>query len=162
MESSTNWQQDSKGILGNFYKNRAKISNWAGVVAMQNLRANSQEQLKNQEAESSWVRRHLWGASEGAGGESKEADDDMGHTILGDINNPAPIILPPQPSSSLPTVLAALGMLAAGGLAGYLLSRPAQPAPAPIQGEAPSFDDSSLSIGLGRIEDYIAAEPQGQ
>ena len=128
---------------------------------MQSLQANAREQQKNQEAESDFVRRKLWGQGGQSGGNENETDD-MGHTILGDINHPAPIIMP-QPQSSLPTIAALAATLAAGGLAGYLLSRPDQPAPQPIQQiEAPSFDDSSVSIGLGRIEDYIKAEGQGQ
>ena len=80
----------------------------------------------------------------------------MGHTILGDITHPAPVVYPPAPPSQWPL---AIGLAMAtlfptaglGSLAAYFLTRNdtaavTQPA---------AFDDSSISIGLGRIEDYI-------
>lgn len=156
MESSTTWRQDLQKTLMDLYRNRAKISNWAGVLGMQTLQANAREQQRNQEAESSWARRNVWGASgEAPSNESSELDE-MGHTILGDITHPAPIIMPQPQNSSLPTIAAILATLAAGGLGGYVLSQKSTPQPASpvVAPPAAEFDDESLSIGLGRIEDY--------
>jgi hypothetical protein len=45
----------------------------------------------------------------------------------------------------------------AAGVAGYMLSKDGTPQPA---AEPIEFDDSTVSIGLGRIEDYITNEQQ--
>lgn len=115
---------------------------------MQNLQAASMEQQKNREAESDWVRTHYWGA------ESTEDAEDMGDTILGDVTHPTPIVMP-QASSQWPLAIGlALASLfptiVAGAFAVYLMTKDDAPA---IQ--QPGFDDSSVSIGLGKIEDYI-------
>lgn len=149
MPSSQTWPEMLRKNLTKFYGNRAKINNWSGVLAMKNLRANSKEQLKNQEAESSYVRRNLWGATE----EPSEVEaDEMEYTHLGDVNHPAPIIMPQPKQSNLPTIALMALSLGVGGLAAYALTKDKEPAPAQ---EAPEFDDSSVSIGLGRIEDYL-------
>lgn len=133
---------------------------------MQSLRANTQEQLKNQEAESSWVRRNLWGATESGNSEQSESDEMLGHTVLGDVNHPAPIIIQqpapqpvqqPQQHNNVPALAALVGVLGLGGMGTYLASRDRpEPPPvvAPIEQVPPEFDDESLSIGLGRIDDY--------
>ena len=111
---------------------------------------------RNQEAENRCVRQQLWGNDGGA-----EGDDDMGDTILGDVTHPTPIVVAGgrQSSSLLPTVLAfAAGALIPGaGVAGYLLKdaliKP-EVTPAPVQ----EFTDSTVSIGLGKIEDYVRTD----
>lgn len=86
------------------------------------LKRTMEEQHKNLQAESAWVRRQ-WGATEN----SVESDDMAGHTFLGDVHQtaPQPIIVsqPQQSSSLLPTLIAAgLGMLGpAGAVGGYFL-----------------------------------------
>lgn len=120
---------------------------------MQDLEDASEERRKNREAESAFARRQ-WGSDPAAGSES-DTDDDMRQTILGDVNHPAPIMVP-QPKSSIGPALLA-GLLAAGiptaGLLGYLLARQSAAPSAEIDEAA--FDDESVSIGLGRIEDYL-------
>jgi len=115
------------------------------------MAATARETQKNQEAESAYVRKNLWGV-----GESKQEEDDMGTTILGDITHPAPIVItqPQQPQNSLlPIALAAMAAigipatLGVGALAGYMLTK--QP--------AQTFQDETVSIGLGKIEYYTSA-----
>ena len=78
--------------------------------------------------------------------------DDMGTTILGDINQPPAVVYPPapQPANQLATLL--LGALMAGGsgLAGYLLAKP-QPAPV-VAPDKSGYEDESVSISLGKSE----------
>jgi hypothetical protein len=146
--SSTNWREASKEVLETFYKNKAKISNLAGLTAVQSLQANQREQQANQEAESQWVRKNLWGSDVKAG------EDDMGTTILGDITHPAPIIMPPTPQSNIGTILGLIGTIAAAGMGGYMFANSGTQPPATEQQPPPSFDDSTLQLGLSRLEDY--------
>lgn len=146
-KSSTKWPQ----VLTGHYKNRSKIREWASVIAAQQLEDAAEDQRKNQEAESSWARRKLWGSAESEPGSgSTEEGEDMRQTILGDITHPAPIIIPQQ--NNLGAVAATLATLALGGLGGYLLNKSEAPKPEPVEQR---FDDESLSVGLGRIEDYL-------
>ncbi len=133
---------------------RAMLELWTGVIGAKSVQHHAEMSRRNQEAENRCVRQQLWGNDGGA-----EGDDDMGNTILGDVTHPTPIVVAggQQPSSSLlPTVLAlAAGALIPGaGVAGYLLkdafNKP-EVTPAPVQ----EFTDSTVSIGLGKIEDYI-------
>jgi hypothetical protein len=146
--SSTNWREASKEVLETFYKNKAKISNLAGLTAVQSLQANQREQQANQEAESQWVRKNVWGSDVKAG------EDDMGTTILGDITHPAPIIMPPTPQSNIGTILGLIGTIAAAGMGGYMFATSGTQPQATEQQPPPSFDDSTLQLGLGRLEDY--------
>ena len=80
----------------------------------------------------------------------------MGSTILGDITNPAPIVINQPQSNLLPIALAALAGLgiptamAGGAAAMYLLNKPAATQPQ-------TYQDETVSIGLGRIDDYMGA-----
>ena len=118
--------------------------------AVQHLRAQAAESERNSEAESAHARRVVWGEEKG---DSTTGEEDVGTTILGDIQQSPPVIYPPQ--NNLPIIaglaLATLLPLAAagGGLATYLLTKDA-----PKQ----SFEDETVQIGLGKIEDYIKSE----
>jgi hypothetical protein len=114
------------------------------------MAAIARDNQRNIEAESAAVRRKLWGE------ESKAAEsDDMGNTILGDITNPAPIVINQPQSNLLPIALAALAGLgiptamAGGAAAMYLLNKPAA--------TQQTYQDETVSIGLGRIDDYMGA-----
>lgn len=109
-----------------------------------------EEQQRNREAESAAVRRAAWGDQ----GESKVDDDDMGHTILGDVQYPTPIVMhsPPQQNNGMQNIITALAIAFAAGAGGYMLAGGKQPATEPAKVQ---FDDESVSIGLGRIEDYL-------
>jgi hypothetical protein len=135
-----------------FLKGRGKIQQLAELTAVEHMQATAEEQRKNQEAESAWVRKNLWGSDE-----TGKDDDEMRQTVLGDVNHPAPIIMQqPAPAAASPWPLA-LALAAAGGIAGYMLNDKT-PATAP-EAAAVEFDDQSVSIGLGRIQDYIKSEP---
>jgi hypothetical protein len=142
------WPADLQAILSDYYRTKAKLTNWTGVMGNQALEDGHDENMRNREAESAAVRRQLWGSNE-SGGEP----DEMRQTILGDITHPAPIIMPqPQQQSPwLPITLAA-----AAGLGGYALanrqnSPPSENAPP----AAIEFQDETISVGLGRIQDYM-------
>ncbi len=116
------------------------------------MRGMSAELQRNSEAESAYARKHVWGDSSKAS--SEKAGNEVNDTILGDyqVNYPAPIIVqPPQKNPLLPLVLTAIAALAGGGIAGYLASgKRALP-----EREEVEFDDSTVELGLGRIEDYM-------
>ena len=129
--------------LTDYYRNKGKIANWAGILAMQDLERKATEQRKNQEAESSHVRKTVWGYTE----PDQSDDDDMGTTILGDVTQ-QPAVVIPQSGNKLLTTAALAAMLTTGGLAGYVISGLFDK-----DGPAPTFSDETLEIGLGRIED---------
>lgn len=147
MSSAEPWTQN----FTKFLHGRGKIQQLAELTSVEHMQATAEEQRKNQESESAWVRKNLWGSD----GTVKD-DDEMRQTILGDVNHPAPIIMQ-QPASPSPWPLILASMIptaAAAGLAGYALNK--QPV-APEQRQV-EFDDESVSVGLGRIQDYIARE----
>lgn len=117
----------------------------------------SQDQLKNLEAESAWARKKLYGSEEAV-----SESEDMGHTILGDVTNPAPIVIAPQSQGSsgglsqtlIPLALGASLMgVPAAGLAGYFLSKTQSPVAQPTQQQ-----DETVSIGLRKIEDLLKSK----
>lgn len=123
---------------------------WTGIIGNQKLKQEAESARKNREAEESHARKHVWGYNTE---QDQSGHEDMGHTILGDVTNPAPIVYPPQKSSILPAVAAAVlgAMIPAAGVGGYLLSKAMTPAVEP-------GDDESVNLGLGRIEDYLKSE----
>lgn len=137
---------------------KGKIQQLGALTAVQDIRAKAAENHRNSEAESAHVRRSVWGEDVTKSTES----DDMGHTILGDVTHPAPIVItqPSQPQSNLlPLALAALAgfgiptALAGGAAAMYMLTK--QPA---AQQQPQTYQDETVSIGLGRIDDYKGNE----
>lgn len=118
----------------------------------QALQRHNNETAKNREAESAHVRKTIWNA------ESDSSEEDMGNTILGDVNHPAPIVMAGNSDSTLKTLatLALGGLLGGGGIAAgaaamYLLNKPEVVQPAtPQPGE-------TMNIGLGKLEDYLKA-----
>lgn len=139
-----NW----KSSLIDFYKTRAKIQSLVELTAVQDLQAKATENQRNSEAEAAHARRVAWGAKD------EPVEDDMATTVLGDIttNHPAPIIMQAASSPLLPIALSLLGFGAGAVVASYLIDNKA---PAPVEQTIPEFDDETVSIGLGRIEDYI-------
>lgn len=134
-------------------KMMARLKQWSGVLGQAMLEQSHRLQMRTRKAEDDYAIRQ-WGGSP----EDTTGDEEMGTTILGDIQNPAPVIVT-QPQSSLGTLAAiALGsMIPAAGLGGYLLANHLmddKPTPV-VQPETQSFDDESVNIGLGKIEDYL-------
>lgn len=128
-----------------------RLKQWITLESFNWLRDSQKRQAANEEAENRWWRKTV------SGDEMKvDADDDMGNVMLGDIHNPAPIIMqPPQPQPQNPLVAMLMGaaFTAAGGAAGYYFS---DKQPTPVQPEV-QFDDETISVGLGKIEDYLKA-----
>lgn len=146
MNSTANWQTNFTA----FWKGRGKIQQLGELAAVQHMQAIAKDNQRNLEAESSAVRRQLWGSNESKANES----DDMGNTILGDVTNPAPIVINQPQSNLLPLALAALAAfgiptaLIGGAAAAYMLTKQ------PATQTQPTYQDETVSIGLGRIDDY--------
>lgn len=126
---------------------------------MNHMQSLAAENRRNSEAEAAHIRRTLWGATDQP---SVTESDDMGNTILGDIQYPAPIVVsqPAAQSSPLTTAALLLAMMlptgAAAGAIGYLLARPQQTT---NQTSPQSYQDETISLGLGRIEDFSTLQP---
>lgn len=141
--------ETTKEKVTKYWEKMGRLNLLTGVIGAENIKRESDQHFKNREAEEAYVRRTAWGST---GEESKSENEGMRDTVLGDIIHPTPVVMPQQQQSSLlPAVLGA--MLGAGvplaGLAGYMLNRPA------TQAEAPAFDDESVNVGLGKLEDYL-------
>ena len=127
---------------------RSLLELWAGVIGTKAVEQQAVMSRRNQEAENRAVRRKLW-KNDGSDPEG----DEMGDTILGDISIVQPAAPSPQSRSLSPLLAAALGAAlpgvgAAGFFASQLLDDPAAP-------PAVEFDDTSLTLGLGKLEDYL-------
>ena len=138
MESQTSlpsW----KAAMVNHFQNEGKISTLEMLASVKNIAATMRENRRNSEAEAAHVRKSVWG-------EDKTEDDEMEITVLGDYN-PTPPQPPPQKSNLLPMALA-LALGASPGLAalGYVLAN---------RGDDKEFTDQTVTIGLGKIEDYL-------
>jgi predicted phage tail protein len=146
------WQPDFLKHL----ERRSKLSHLAALTAVEDLQAKAEESQKNNAAESAAVRRSLWGEEVG----KQAADDEMRTTILGDVTHPAPVVIsqPQQSSGLLQAALIAASMaspiMAGAGLAAgyYMANKPQE------KQESPAFEDGSVKIGLGRIDDYLKDE----
>jgi len=141
--------------------NRWKLESWTKTLGIQGLAASQQTLQKNQEAMSRATRRQLWGEEERAEGEEMP-----GHTYLGDVNHPTPVIVTgAQGGSSLaPLLAAALGMLGpAGAVGGYFLNQMMQQQPKVadqiVQPGANTtvINRENLQMQLLREEDLISA-----
>jgi hypothetical protein len=109
----------------------------------------------NQEAENQATRKRVWGSDNS---HAVKDGGDMGNTILGDVT-PAPVVVAGQKGNGLGTLLAAAALgsgIPLAAVAGYMLAQ-AQPEPMPIV--APT--DESVELGLGRIEDYVKGDDDG-
>ena len=153
-----------------YFDRLGRLNLWSGIAGMKQIEAEQESHRKNREAEEQFVRKTAWGYDETESGPAESGGqtqtnneaDGMGHTILGDIQNPAPIVItqpsqPQQPTASaaswlLPAILGAAIPTGMGGaaLATYMLNRPSQ---TPTE-----YVDESVSMGLGQIEDYLRDE----
>jgi len=149
---------DWKKRFETFLNGRGKIQQLAELTAVESMQATAEEQRKNQEAESSKVRKQLWDWDE-----SVKDDDEMRQTILGDTNTtyPAPIIMQSPPQQEKQSLLPAVAMAAVAGLGGYLLANhDDSPTPTPPPVAPVNYTDETISVGLGRIEDYLKSDPR--
>jgi len=153
MSSTEHWTTSFKRFL----ERRGKIQALAELTGVEHMRAMAAESRRNSEAEAAHVRKTVWGETQAA-----DQDQDMGsNTILGDIHQPPTVVVAGQQSSTLTALALALaglvpvglGAAGAGAAAAYYLSQPRQQAIAP-EVQPPTFEDSSVSIGLGRLEDF--------
>jgi hypothetical protein len=109
-------------------------------------------QAANEEAENRWWRKTVTGESQPV---DNADDEEMGNIMLGDVNHPAPVVISPPPqSNSIQTALLATALSALAGVGGYLLAAK-DSEPSQVPNNQVEFDDSSVTIGLGRIEDYL-------
>jgi len=152
-ENSPSMTKLRKSVL-----NRWKLETLTGLMGYRAMQHHQSETEKNIQAENQHVRKKMWGYDEKS---NPTADNEMRDTILGDVTHPAPIIMPqPQTQSPIP----ALALAAVTGLAGYWLATRDTPtliAPDRPKIVSPEFDDTSISIGLGRIEDYLDSSDKG-
>lgn len=147
-----NSTEETQSRIRKYWDKRGRLNLWAGAITNQSLQGHAKRQAKNQEAEDSFVRRQAWVGEQGA-----TAVEDMGHTILGDVTNPTPIVINSQPQSNgLGKVLVGAALAAglmgipAAGLVGFGISKL-------MDKPASETDDNTLDIGLGRVEDLLPA-----
>ncbi len=132
-----------------YWDRMGKLNLWAGTMANQSLQDHVNEQRKNQAAEGAFVRRALWKSDE----TGMQDASDMGDTILGDVTHPTPVIVAGQQNGGSFLKAAAAVLLGAAVpssfVAGWLLKE------AP---EAVEAVDESVSLGLGKLEEYLRAD----
>ena len=126
------------------------------VEAFNWLRDSQKRQAASEEAENRWYAGQM-------GQEYKEAEEEMGNFVLGDITQPPPVIVqpPPQQSNTLGTIAAIVAAMATGGILGpTVLSalKPTAPTAQPMQ-QPQSYTDSTVNIGLGKLENYEGLKP---
>lgn len=145
--------------------NRWKLETWTKMLGVRGLDRAQRESEKNQQAENRAVRRQLWGSEETGEG---DGDDMGGHTYLGDVTTPAPIVVAGGGGGNNlgPLLAAALGMLGpAGVVGGYVFNqvmqqKGSQPAPAPVvqPGENTTIiERENLDMRLLQVEDLLPA-----
>jgi len=133
---------------------RWKLETLTGLLGVKSLQHHQRESEKNQAAENRAARMTMWGSKE----KFEDAEDMGGHTILGDVTHPAPVIIAgQQQGSGLGKVLAGAA-LAAGligipgaGIAGFLLNQYLQ-RPQPQVTPQPS-EDNTVDLGLSHWDE---------
>ena len=154
-DSSTTSCGDWKVKAVRLREMRQKMELLAGMIGLESLRERAKNTTTSMAAEESGVRRAMgWqdGACKPTGG-----DGDMGHTILGDVQYPTPVVVQQAGASGMnPIVAAILGAMipgagAAGAGAAYLLQKPD---PVPIVQPAPDTDtDTTIELRLRRFDE---------
>jgi len=149
MASTAQSTQSWKTRTTDFFNKKGRLNLWANLIGVQSLQDSQAENLKNQQAENQWYRKQM--------GYEPESEDDVSTTILGDVfQQPTP-----QAKQGLSTLAAiGIGLAAAGipvaGVGGFVLSQMLEKSE-PTQ-VIDTNTDETVSIGLGRIEDYIKEE----
>lgn len=139
-----------------FLRTKGRLSNWMGLVGGKMIQRLSEDQVRNVEADSVHSRRMLYGDSGG----KPEDDGVAGHTYLGDVTTPAPIVVTSSGSGNSlgPLLAAALGMLGPlGGVAGYFINQAMTQKPQPAFVNPPAqqttINQEDLTVRLLRPED---------
>lgn len=148
-------QIDWRDATTKHFKQRGGLETLVNTVEAENWAAMHEEQQKNREAESAWVRKNLWGAKEAEG---EGEGDGMRQTIVGDVTNPTPIVVSAPNNGGIshaimPLALGAalMGIPSAGVIGAALMSMQQSSEPAPkVQ-----MQDETVNIGLGKIEDLL-------
>lgn len=147
-------QQAAKAALS-----RWKLETLTGLLGIRAMQHHQRQNELNTAAENASVRRQLWNS------ETEAEAEDMGNTILGDVQYPTPIVVssgqpPAAGGSGLLTglAIAALGAAVPGaGLLGYVASQMLKPDPPAVQPVSP-IDQPDFSVGLGKLEDYLTPD----
>ena len=129
-----------------FYRERGKMQNLAALTAVQDLQAQVKQNQKDRAAESEYVRKNIYGCND-----EGTAGDDMGTTILGDIQIPVPQLPPPVPQSSIAPLVAAAATALAGAMGGYLYADKGIPEQQPPAVQQPV----EYRVTLGDQKDYL-------
>ena len=120
------------------------------------LNSHQRRTSRQLDAENEAVQRKMLGADSGA-----KAEEMGDHIILGDNTHPTPIVInqqPQQSSGTLTKVLAGAAIAAglmgvpAAGIIGYGVS---QWAAQKTESKPVATEDTSLDIGLGKLEDLL-------
>jgi hypothetical protein len=135
--------------------NRWKLETLTGLLGLRSLKAHQSQSEANAAAENAHARKSVWGSEVPVKDETE-----MGHTILGDVTNPTPIVIHSQQQGSgigkaLVGAAIAAGLIGipAAGIIGYGVSQL-------IDRKPVATEDNSLDVGLGHIGDLIPAVPK--
>lgn len=139
-----------------FLEKKGKLELATGLIGLKGLSFGQKQQEKNQAAEDAFVRRTLWGETKET--KQDEAEDDVGHTILGDnIVHQPPVIVTGQQSSGFGQLLGAalagaslLGIPGAG-VAAYLYGKSQAEPQKPSTTVVEKIED--VGLGLLKFED---------
>lgn len=138
-----------------FLRTKGRLSNWMGLVGGKMIQRLAEDQARNVEADSAHSRRLLYGEA----ADKAEGDQVAGHTYLGDVTTPAPIVVAsgPQQSNLGPLLAAALGMLGPlGGVAGYFVNQAINKPQSQIinpPAQQTTINQEDLTVRLLRLQD---------
>jgi len=148
----TNETDLPKETLRRHLDRQGRLEQWILVEGFNWMKDSMKRQAANEEAENRWWRKTVTGESQPV---DNADDEEMGNIMLGDVNHPAPVVISPPPqSNSIQTALLATALSALAGVGGYLLAGK-DSEPSQVPNNQVEFDDSSVTIGLGKIEDYL-------
>lgn len=98
-----------KNRMEKYLDRRGRLELWTGLIGAKSLQRADDEQHRNREAESAYVRDKVWGQ-----GKQSSGDDEMGDTILGDVTQTHQHYHQPPTTGGLVKGLIGAGLLATG------------------------------------------------
>ena len=128
--------QTWKDSFATFMEGRGKIQQLAELTAVTDLKSKAKQNQLNNEAESAYVRKHVWGFE-------PVAEDEMETTILGNVTMNAPAAKSGNGIGKVAGLL--LASVAGAGLTAAYLNWP--------KSDPANFEDTTVELGLSRIED---------